>query len=59
MLRWNDEYGIKLIRLSSYMFPFAGNVEYSYRLTPFVSDVLAKAGKIIAELSYRVITYVG
>ncbi|TDZ13766.1 UV-damage endonuclease [Colletotrichum orbiculare MAFF 240422] len=59
MLRWNDKYGIKFMRLSSEMFPFASHEEYGYRLGPFAADVLAEAGRVAAELGHRLTTHPG
>ncbi|PYI02668.1 UV-endonuclease UvdE [Aspergillus sclerotiicarbonarius CBS 121057] len=59
MLRWNDRYGIKFMRLSSEMFPFASHKEYGYKLAPFASDVLAESGRVIAELGHRVSVHPG
>ena len=59
MLRWNDKYGIKFLRLSSEMFPFASHPEYGYKLAPFVSKELAEAGKVAAELGHRLTTHPG
>lgn len=59
MIRWNDKYGIKFMRLSSEMFPFASHAEYGYKLAPFASEALAEAGKVIAELGHRVSTHPG
>lgn len=59
MVRWNDRYGIKFLRLSSEMFPFASHSEYGYKLAPFASEALAEAGKVIAELGHRVTTHPG
>ncbi|RDA87105.1 hypothetical protein CP532_0186, partial [Ophiocordyceps camponoti-leonardi (nom. inval.)] len=59
MLRWNDKYGIKFMRLSSEMFPFASHKEHGYKLAPFASDVLADAGKVAAELGHRLTTHPG
>lgn len=59
MIRWNDKYGIKFMRLSSEMFPFASHEEYGYNLAPFATDALAEAGKVIAELGHRVTTHPG
>ena len=59
MVRWNDKYGIKFMRLSSEMFPFASHEEYGYKLAPFASEVLAEAGRVIAELGHRVTTHPG
>jgi UV DNA damage endonuclease len=59
MVRWNDKYGIKFMRLSSEIFPFASHDEYGYKLAPFAADTLAEAGKVIAELGHRVTTHPG
>ncbi|MCJ1426779.1 UV-damage endonuclease [Sticta canariensis] len=59
MLRWNDRYGIKFLRLSSEMFPFASHEEYGYKLAPFASEALAEAGKVAAELGHRLSTHPG
>ncbi|KAJ4381350.1 hypothetical protein N0V86_003699 [Didymella sp. IMI 355093] len=59
MIRWNDRYGIRFMRLSSEMFPFASHEEYGYKLAPFASEALAAAGKVIGELGHRVTTHPG
>ena len=59
MVRWNDKYNIKFMRLSSEMFPFASHEEYGYKLAPFASEVLAEVGSVIAELGHRVTTHPG
>ncbi|KAF2752857.1 UV-endonuclease UvdE [Pseudovirgaria hyperparasitica] len=59
MVRWNDRYGIRFMRLSSEMFPFASHEEYGYKLAPFASETLAEAGKVIAELGHRVTMHPG
>ena len=59
MIRWNDRYNIKFMRLSSEMFPFASHEEYGYKLAPFASEALAEAGKVIAKLGHRVTTHPG
>ena len=59
MVKWNDRYGIKFMRLSSEMFPFASHEEYGYKLAPFASGTLAEAGKVIAELGHRATTHPG
>jgi UV DNA damage endonuclease len=59
MVRWNDKYGIKFMRLSSEMFPFASHAEYGYKLAPFASEILAEVGRVIAELGHRVTTHPG
>ena len=59
MLRWNEKYGIKFLRLSSEMFPFASHAEYGYQLATFASKALAEAGKVAAELGHRLTTHPG
>ncbi|KAF7176234.1 hypothetical protein CNMCM7691_001950 [Aspergillus felis] len=59
LLRWNDKYGIKFMRLSSEMFPFASHKEYGYKLAPFASEVLAEIGRVVAELGHRVSVHPG
>jgi len=59
MVRWNDKHGIKFMRLSSEMFPFASHGEYGYSLAPFAADTLAEAGKVVAQLGHRVTTHPG
>jgi UV DNA damage endonuclease len=41
------------------MFPFASHKEYGYKLAPFASEVLADAGRVIAELGHRVSVHPG
>jgi UV DNA damage endonuclease len=59
MLRWNEKYGIRFLRLSSEMFPFASHEEYGYSLEPFASEALEEAGKVAAELGHRLTTHPG
>ncbi|RAL17006.1 UV-endonuclease UVE-1 [Aspergillus homomorphus CBS 101889] len=59
LIRWNDKYGIKFMRLSSEMFPFASHKEYGYKLEPFASEVLGEVGRLVAELGHRVTTHPG
>jgi UV DNA damage endonuclease len=59
MVRWNERFGIRFMRLSSEMFPFASHPEYGYKLAPFASEVLAEAGQVIADLGHRVTTHPG
>ena len=59
MLRWNDKYGIKFMRLSSEMFPFCSHKEYGYKLAPFAAGVLADIGKVAADLGHRLTTHPG
>ena len=59
MLRWNEKYGIRFMRLSSEMFPFASHEVYGYKLAPFASEVLAEAGRVAAELGHRLTMHPG
>ncbi|KAK2763353.1 UV-damage endonuclease [Arachnomyces sp. PD_36] len=59
MIRWNDRYGIKFMRLSSDMFPFASHEIYGYKLAPFASEVLAEAGRVAGELGHRLTVHPG
>lgn len=59
LLRWNDKYGIKFMRLSSEMFPFASHKEYGYKLAPFAAEALGEAGRVVAELGHRVSVHPG
>ena len=59
MIRWNDKFGIKFMRLSSEMFPFASHDEHGYKLAPFASEALAEAGRVAGELGHRLTTHPG
>jgi len=59
MVLWNDKYGIKFMRLSSEMFPFASHEEYGYKLAPFAAETLQEVGKVIGKLGHRVTTHPG
>ncbi|KAF2847159.1 UV-endonuclease UvdE [Plenodomus tracheiphilus IPT5] len=59
MIRWNDKYAIKFMRLSSEIFPFASHEEYGYKLAPFAAETLREAGEVIGKLGHRVTTHPG
>ncbi|KAL5339849.1 UV-endonuclease UvdE-domain-containing protein [Aspergillus crustosus] len=59
LIKWNDRYGIKFMRLSSEMFPFASHKEYGYSLATFASEALANVGRLVAELGHRVSVHPG
>ena len=59
MLKWNHKYGIKFLRLSSEMFPFASHEEYGYKLGTFAGKTLEEIGKVAAELGHRLTTHPG
>ena len=58
MIRWNDRFGIKFMRLSSEMFPFASHSEHGYGLE-YASDILREAGKEASRLGHRLSTHPG
>ncbi|KAL4786313.1 UV-endonuclease UvdE-domain-containing protein [Aspergillus varians] len=59
LIRWNEHYGIKFMRLSSEMFPFASHKEYGYRLASFASEALAEVGRLVADFGHRVSVHPG
>jgi UV damage endonuclease UvdE len=59
MLRWNDKYGIKFMRLSCEMFLFASHTKYGYKLAPFASEALAEARRVSTGLGHRLSTHPG
>lgn len=59
MIRWNEKYHIRFLRLSSELFPFASHPEYGYQLAPFASEALESVGKVIAKFGHRVTTHPG
>lgn len=58
MIRWNEKYGIKFLRLSSEMFPFASHEKYGYDLD-FAAEALGGAGKLAMEFGHRLTTHPG
>lgn len=59
MIRWNAKYGIRFMRLSSEMFPFASHEEYGYTLKEFAKETLGEVGKVAAEVGCRLTTHPG
>ncbi|KFY96962.1 hypothetical protein V500_02255 [Pseudogymnoascus sp. VKM F-4518 (FW-2643)] len=59
MLRWNDKYGIRFMRLSSDMFPFASHGVHGYKLAPFAAGALAEVGRVAAGLGQRLTVHPG
>jgi UV DNA damage endonuclease len=59
MLRWNEKYGIRFMRLSSEMFPFASHETYGYSLNDFACEALEEAGRVAGELGHRLSTHPG
>lgn len=59
ILRWNERFGIRFMRLSSEMFPFASHLEHGYKLAPFASEALAEVGRVAAEFGHRLTVHPG
>lgn len=59
LIRWNERYNIKFLRLSSEAFPFASHAEYGYKLAPFAADALAEVGALAGKLGHRLTTHPG
>lgn len=58
LLRWNERYGIRFLRLSSEAFPFASHAAHGYDLS-FAADALAEVGRLAARLGHRLTTHPG
>jgi UV DNA damage endonuclease len=52
MLEWNERFGIRFMRLSSEMFPFASHAELGYTLG-FAKPELSAAGRIAMKYNHR------
>lgn len=58
MIRWNEKYGIKFLRISSAMFPFASHAKYGYSLD-FAAEPLREAGRLAMKFGHRLTTHPG
>lgn len=58
MIRWNEKYGIKFLRISSTMFPFASHAKYGYNLD-FAAGPLREAGRLAMKFRHRLTTHPG
>ncbi|PWN25914.1 UV-endonuclease UvdE [Jaminaea rosea] len=58
MLRWNAEHGIRFMRLSSEIFPFAGHATHGYS-PDCAREELAEAGRVARELNHRLTMHPG
>lgn len=58
LIRWNEKYGIKFLRISSEMFPFASHEKYGYTLE-FAEEPLKEAGRVAMEMGHRLTTHPG
>ncbi|KAI9095102.1 UV-endonuclease UvdE-domain-containing protein [Phlyctochytrium arcticum] len=61
MLKWNEEHGIRFMRLSSEMFPFASHPTVGYRVedVPGVVEVLEETGREAARMGHRLTMHPG
>ena len=59
MLRWNHQYGIGFMRLSSEMFPFASHKEHGYSVKAVAAEELEMVGKVAKELGVRLTMHPG
>ncbi|KAI5837143.1 UV-endonuclease UvdE-domain-containing protein [Morchella snyderi] len=58
MIRWNERYGIRFLRISSEMFPFASHPVYGYSLD-FAAEALKEAGALAMRYGHRLTTHPG
>ncbi|RPB09108.1 UV-endonuclease UvdE [Morchella conica CCBAS932] len=58
MIRWNERYNIRFLRISSEMFPFASHPVYGYPLT-FAGPALREAGALAMQYGHRLTTHPG
>lgn len=58
MVEWNEENGIRFMRISSEMFPFASHKEWGYDLA-FAEKELREAGDTAKRLGHRLTTHPG
>ncbi|TGZ76742.1 UV-endonuclease UvdE [Ascodesmis nigricans] len=58
LIRWNERYNIKFLRISSEMFPFASHPIYGYDLD-FAVPVLREAGRLAIQWGHRLTTHPG
>ena len=58
LIRWNERYGIRFLRISSEMFPFASHKTYGYTLD-FAAEYLREAGALAMQWGHRLTTHPG
>ncbi|KAE8226079.1 hypothetical protein CF319_g1272 [Tilletia indica] len=59
MIEWNEAHGIRFMRLSSEMFPFATHPVNGYDFVAFAKDELAKAGELARKYGHRLTMHPG
>ncbi|KAF3936145.1 hypothetical protein ABW19_dt0201136 [Dactylella cylindrospora] len=58
LIKWNQKYNIKFLRISSEMFPFASHAEYGYNLE-HAAEPLKEAGRLAMEYGHRLTMHPG
>lgn len=58
LIEWNERYGIRFLRISSEMFPFASHNKYGYDVS-FAEPVLRKAGELAMKYGHRLTVHPG
>uniref|UniRef100_A0A0W0EZA6 UV-endonuclease UvdE n=1 Tax=Moniliophthora roreri TaxID=221103 RepID=A0A0W0EZA6_MONRR len=58
MIQWNEDNKIRLMRVSSEMFPFASHAVYGYSLD-YCAPLLAEAGKLARKYGHRLTVHPG
>lgn len=58
LIAWNEKFGIKFLRVSSEMFPFASHAEYGYHLQHAAAELKA-AGALAMQYGHRLTTHPG
>ncbi|KAE8268316.1 hypothetical protein A4X09_0g4026 [Tilletia walkeri] len=59
MIEWNEAHGIRFMRLSSEMFPFATHPVNGYDFVAFAKEELAKAGELARKYGHRLTMHPG
>ncbi|KAL7749342.1 hypothetical protein RI367_005213 [Sorochytrium milnesiophthora] len=58
LVQWNEDHGIKFMRVSSEMFPFASHDEYGYSLD-YAAKELAQVGELAKKYGHRLTSHPG
>ncbi|KAK6362205.1 hypothetical protein TWF730_005901 [Orbilia blumenaviensis] len=58
LIRWNEKYNIKFLRISSEMFPFASHSKYGYDLE-HAAEPLKEAGRLAMKYGHRLTMHPG
>ena len=58
IMDWNEQHGIRFLRMSSDMFPFASHLQWGYTLE-YCTDELAAVGQLAKRYGHRLTTHPG